>query len=506
MSLSAPLSSGLMDSPIVAALSGSLSAPLSVGVPCLLNQNLLLASQYEPGGWLYDNHSRDSGAMVRNADGNIVWAPENLLDGSEGPTVYWTLTGVTHVLTGETYEGRKIHQLTKTSAAGVNGYVRDHGQAGVLSQDSRLYLSVKIEKTEASVGAGVYFTNQGVASHHVAIDTLDGTVTGTSGTGGNHEVIDDGDWWLVRTPVSNYGGTGSDFFSIRFDPSEDVGAVLRFTQPMVSRGGFHDYLPSSGGNPTFAPRLQHDSAGNPLGYLHEPQATNEVVESEDFSTWTATDLTATGGQADPTGGSDAYLLAETATSSGHFLNELSSIAAGEIAMSVFAKRATGGNYLQLRPHGIGSGKAHASFDLDAGTVYATGGTEFVDAYIESMAGGWYRCVLVGDYAVAPSSLSVVISNDGTERPAYTGNTSNAFYIFGAQMELGSHATSYIPTYGLPATRQADTAEIDVPAASDGFAYVTYGDGGETTFAVTPGGTWTIPTDLDDTYSRIIFKR
>ena len=72
----------------------------------------------------------------------------------------------------------------------------------------------------------------------------------------------------------------------------------------------------------------------------------------------------------------------------------------------------------------------------------------------------------------------------------------------AQLEYGSAPTSAVVTSGAGAVRQADSVTVPVPAASDGFAYVTYGDNSVSVIPVTPGGAWVLPFA---TYKRISFQ-
>ncbi len=453
---------------IASSIARGIAGPIGRGlipadaIPDLLRQNLLDSAQYLPGGWLFGLHSRDSGGMVRNANGNVVWAPENLLDGSEGPTVYWTLTGVTHVLTGETYEGRVVHELTKTSAAGVNGYVRDHGQNGTLSENSRLYLSAKFEKTESPLIASIYFTNQGVASYYVELDLSDGNITGANGTGGNHEVTDDGDWWLVRTPVENVGGTGSDFFSIRFDPDEDTGAVLRFTQPMVSRGGVHEYIPSSGGNPTFTPRLQHDIAGNPDYYLHEPQATKlRTWRAEDFTVTGTGSVTADAGTA-PNGedvAAEFHAVGGTDTCDANGVT--ASQSAGQFVVSAYVKRVDWDHWRFQLVGGANRHLLNGWLDLGSGTAGATASGGSVSSptatscRITEEANGWYRFELTGDFAFPTTDYLTLRIMSATGDGIVTRETDVRLLFWCAELEPGDRATSPVDGDGGEVVRQDD---------------------------------------------------
>jgi hypothetical protein len=103
--------------------------------------------------------------------------------------------------------------------------------------------------------------------------------------------------------------------------------------------------------------------------------------------------------------------------------------------------------------------------------------------ITSAGNGWYRIsVTMASFIVAtPSYFIFALSNsttptyDGAGNPTYTGNASNGLYIWGAQLEIGSVANTYIPTtttavYGTPTLSFSGVAGIGLQ--SDGSLYVS----------------------------------
>jgi hypothetical protein len=98
----------------------------------------------------------------------------------------------------------------------------------------------------------------------------------------------------------------------------------------------------------------------------------------------------------------------------------------------------------------------AIFDLTgSGSVVANA---FGTASIQSFGNGWFRCIIVGA-AGANSSTSLRISPaSGTSRN-YPGNSVDSFWAWGAQLEAGSFATSYIPTTTGSVVRSADVCSI-----------------------------------------------
>jgi len=108
--------------------------------------------------------------------------------------------------------------------------------------------------------------------------------------------------------------------------------------------------------------------------------------------------------------------------------------------------------------------AYANFNLSTGVV------EFVDtdasASISDVGNGWYRLSLTATTTSSGSANPILIgfcnnNPSATRLAGYLGNVNNYFYIWGAQLELGSSATEYFPTnIGQPRFDWASTARIN----------------------------------------------
>jgi hypothetical protein len=202
------------------------------------------------------------------------------------------------------------------------------------------------------------------------------------------------------------------------------------------------------------PRLNFPIGGGCPALLVEPAATNLVLRSEEFNDayWIKSDATiSANATVAPDGTTTADKIVESLTISQHKIGRTIGLSTAAHTFSVFAK-AGGRNFIQLRGVTNTALNATAFFNLSNGTV---GTTANATASIENFGNGWYRCVLVVASANASGfEYEVRLSTDGIAI-SYLGDGTSGIFLWGAQLETGSVATSYIPTVAATATRNAD---------------------------------------------------
>ena len=215
------------------------------------------------------------------------------------------------------------------------------------------------------------------------------------------------------------------------------------------------------------PRLDYYTSGGTAGcpaLLVEPSAQNVLLQSETFNTsWTLVGLNAFGsgsvanstGTTDPFGGTNSDYIQENASSGTHIILQTP---AGQVSgttytFSCFVKSAerTQVNFLNNA-----GGGANATFNLSAGTATLGIG---VSALIQNYGNGWYRCILTYTPTATVNFNVQIRLADASGNTSYTGTGASGLYVFGAQLEVGSVATSYIPTTTGSITRNADVINL-----------------------------------------------
>jgi hypothetical protein len=268
--------------------------------------------------------------------------------------------------------------------------------------------------------------------------------------------------------------------SVSYSVGDNI--YIQNAQLEVSDFGPTDYIPTttaavSVGPVSGLPRL--DYSGGCPSLLLEPQRTNLALYSEQFdnAAWTKSGATVTANATtSPDGYANADKLVEDTSTGGHQIQQILTVSAATVyTISVFVKYA-GREWIRFTD-AQSSNRIH--FNTLTG-VFGTSAGTVIDYNSTTLGDGWYKLSLtttsVGT-AYTPRITLAEADND----VAYTGDGTSGVYIYGAQLEAGAYATSYIPTLGAAVTRGAD--DMDTTFAS---AFAT--DGGATWFLEFDGNT------------------
>jgi len=168
----------------------------------------------------------------------------------------------------------------------------------------------------------------------------------------------------------------------------------------------------------------------------EKETSNLLLQSNQFdTTWSNNGTTETSGQSGYDGSSDAWLL-EKSIAGGSIRQSI--VFNGVGTYSVYAKAGTLNYILLYINYGSGT-DTQAYFDLSNGSVGTT--IAEIDANIESVGNGWYRCsVSFSTPSATATTLFFPAQGDGD-----TSGTSGNIYIQDAQLEQGLVARDYIET-------------------------------------------------------------
>lgn len=233
---------------------------------------------------------------------------------------------------------------------------------------------------------------------------------------------------------------------------------------------------------TDVPRFDHNPlTGECLGLLMEEQRTNLYTYSQSLATtpWTTFNATVTdNATTSPDGTTNAASLLENATNNPHFIYWNTTTSATPATVSFYVKQ-NGRQYAAIRLRAAINDWVTAVYDLTgtglvANTLTGTSSTYTgVSSTIASLRDGWYRISVsatrTGGISVAflSPSLSANPTVDANGSIVYAGDVTKGLFAWGAQLEAGSFATSYIPTTTATVTRSADVADVLSAAVANG---------------------------------------
>lgn len=230
-----------------------------------------------------------------------------------------------------------------------------------------------------------------------------------------------------------------------------------------------DYTRNFGG--LFPPRFDYDPVTlAPRGLLIEEQRTNLLLRSEEFdnASWTLQRSTVTANATtSPDGTVNADRLVDDTATGTHRIFQGAAKAASAIAYtaSVYIKADTLG-FATFRIAGAGEAAfTSVGINLTTGGLSAlsTVGFTSASATVTNAGNGWWRLQLTGTSDTTTSISAIVgTANSLAANSSYTGTGSGSIYVWGAQLEAGAFATSYIPTVASQVTRTGDSALIQAP--------------------------------------------
>lgn len=198
------------------------------------------------------------------------------------------------------------------------------------------------------------------------------------------------------------------------------------------------------------PRFDYDPATlAPRGLLIEGSAVNPILYSQDFSqaTWIKSNATATLPTVAPDGTTTAYLLTSS-TAGGLIYQTHAPTGTAASTYSIYVKQGTAAYCdMYIYDPTAAATRLNVKFTFATKSFTTTIGT---NPSYQELKDGWFRL------SVNPTALSLT---NNIISYLYVGFAvaGTTYYAWGAQLEAGTGASSYIPTGASQGSRAADSA-------------------------------------------------
>jgi hypothetical protein len=380
--------------------------------------------------------TRATTATRVNSAGLVELVPYNLIQQSETFNTTWT------AYNGATITSNAITAPNGTTTADllIAGATQEIYSANMPKAAEELFFTfscyAKFYNTNVFQMVCSDFSTSGVFVNF-NLSTLSVTYsTGATWSNTTASMESVGNGWYRCIFTSKSPSTTGLYLSLLTTGTNSVSGVYIWGAQVVQGTSAKEYFPTT--DRLNVPRLDYTNSSCP-SILVEPQRTNLVLRSEEFDnvSWVKVNTTITANAIiSPDGTINADLCNYTA-GSGSYING-GAIFAGnsDVVISVFVKANTISIFRIRESFYTG---VSCVFDLSAQTAGTNG-------KIENYGNGWYRCSFKYNLSLGQTNINFIFDSN---------TATGSLYLWGAQAEVGSYATSYIPTVASSVTRNAD---------------------------------------------------
>jgi hypothetical protein len=420
----------------------------------------------------------------------VAKAEENLFTRSEEfNEAVWTKSNTTVTANATTAPDgtTTADAIVETTTASTFHNIRQSvttpsGQAITFSfyakENTRRYAWFGVFSNTGAYGAGTVFRDS-IIDLQTGLET--GTTAGTLTYTFSSSSVGDG-WYRYVIVLQATTGSGTVFGSI--GPAESSSSYASYTGAVdkniyawgaqleqrssvtaytaTTTAPITNYIPALQTAASGVARFEHNPVtGESLGLEIEEQRTNLLTYSETFQSPWGTDRASysTVGVVPPSGSGISVKLVEDTTASNTHNGIFSPALADNTTYTFYVYlKAAERTFAALRTIIKNGTQPVTIFNLSNGTVHSTNALH--TSSITSVGNGWYRCaVAYGSSSGATSPQVAIQLANSTPNTTYTGDGYSGIYIWGAQLEAGAFATSYIPTVASQVTRSSDAASM-----------------------------------------------
>jgi len=384
--------------------------------------------------------------------GLIEKGRENLFLNSNQFDTGWPTSNATFTSGQSGYDGSSDAWLLTSSVAG--------GRIQLTRSDTGVHTtSAYFKKGSAD---GVWFRINMGADANIYVNLINGTKINSTGEIAT-KITDVGNGWYRVELTANWVSVDD----VRIYPANTSGVSIAgsiYIQDAQLEIGLAatDYIESGAttgkaGLLEDEPRLDYSGGATCPSLLLEPSRTNLVRQSEYFGDWIQSNTIITSNVAiSPEGLQNASELEFTALTA-EFYRTFSNVASSDHTGSIFLKNIDKNSVKVQLDGGTPAISGGCDVDLINGTISNEYGS--VTAGIADFGNGWYRVHFGDDSNASTANPRFEVTN------ASTGSTLGSLYVYGAQAEVGSYPTSYIPNHsGGTVTRSRDTGSLNLVGA------------------------------------------